>query len=100
MSSEPGSGEGFVRLWPTVLVQRTLPDHEAPNEALARLIEGLEAAGLASKSNHGAAVAIAHAIRSDFAVEEGEAASQPDRPIVLVKGKNNAIGFVWRSALD
>ena len=34
---------GFLDLWPTTLLQRTLPGHEQANPALATLIAGLEA---------------------------------------------------------
>ncbi len=33
---------GFERLWPTVILRRQVPGHEAPNAALRALIEGLE----------------------------------------------------------
>jgi uncharacterized protein (TIGR02466 family) len=33
---------GFVSLWPTLLLKRTLPDAEAANKELARLIEDLD----------------------------------------------------------
>jgi uncharacterized protein (TIGR02466 family) len=33
---------GFVSLWPTVLLKRVLSGHDRANEALARLIEGLD----------------------------------------------------------
>ena len=36
--------DGFLQLWPTTLLQRTLPGHEAANRALAALIEELESA--------------------------------------------------------
>ena len=35
--------EGFVQLWPTTLLQRMLPGHEAANQPLAGLIDELEA---------------------------------------------------------
>jgi len=35
--------EGFLQLWPTILLQRLLPGHERANPALAGLIEKLEA---------------------------------------------------------
>ena len=34
--------DGFLQLWPTTLLQRMLPGHEAANRALAALIEQLE----------------------------------------------------------
>jgi len=34
--------DGFLQLWPTTLLQRSLPGHEAANQALAELIEKLE----------------------------------------------------------
>jgi len=36
------SEEGFKRLWPTILLERTLPDTQAANEELVRLIESLD----------------------------------------------------------
>lgn len=36
------SDDGFVRLWPTVLLKRMLPDAQAANRELARLIEDLD----------------------------------------------------------
>ena len=36
--------DGFLQLWPTTLLQRSLPGHEAANQALAALIEKLESA--------------------------------------------------------
>ncbi|MDH3221233.1 MAG: 2OG-Fe(II) oxygenase family protein [Gammaproteobacteria bacterium] len=35
--------DGFLQLWPTTLLQRTLPGHERANPALGALIEQLEA---------------------------------------------------------
>jgi uncharacterized protein (TIGR02466 family) len=35
--------QGFLDLWPTTLLQRTLPSHEAANPALRELIERLDA---------------------------------------------------------
>lgn len=35
--------DGFVSLWPTTLLRRTLPGHEAANQVLLKLIEELEA---------------------------------------------------------
>ena len=35
--------DGFLQLWPTTMLQRTLPGHEAANQALLELIERLEA---------------------------------------------------------
>lgn len=35
--------EGFLSLWPTLLLQRRLPGHEAANAVLARLVEAEEA---------------------------------------------------------
>ncbi|MDH3387122.1 MAG: 2OG-Fe(II) oxygenase family protein [Gammaproteobacteria bacterium] len=35
--------DGFLQLWPTTLLQRSLPGHEQANPALAALIEQLEA---------------------------------------------------------
>jgi len=34
--------DGFLQLWPTTLLQRTLPGHEPANQVLAALIEKLE----------------------------------------------------------
>ncbi|MGF1610569.1 MAG: 2OG-Fe(II) oxygenase family protein [Kiloniellales bacterium] len=42
ISREP-DGQGFVSLWPTLMLQRRLPGHEAANQALARLIGEIEA---------------------------------------------------------
>jgi len=36
------SDDGIVSLWPTLLLKRTLPDTQAANEELARLIENLD----------------------------------------------------------
>ena len=36
------SEDGFKRLWPTILLERTLPDTQAANEELVRLIESLD----------------------------------------------------------
>jgi uncharacterized protein (TIGR02466 family) len=36
------SEEGIKRLWPTILLERTLPDTQAANEELVRLIESLD----------------------------------------------------------
>ena len=36
------SENGFKRLWPTILLERTLPDTQAANEELVRLIESLD----------------------------------------------------------
>ena len=36
------SEEGFKRLWPTILLERTLPDTQTANEELVRLIESLD----------------------------------------------------------
>ena len=36
------SDDGFVRLWPTVLLKRMLPDTQAANRELARCIEDLD----------------------------------------------------------
>ena len=33
---------GFERLWPTVILRREVPGHQAPNAALCALIESLE----------------------------------------------------------
>ena len=41
MTESPDSG-GFRSLWPTVLLERELPGHEAANLALLALIEELE----------------------------------------------------------
>ena len=41
-SSDPPAGGGFHSLWPTILVERELPGHEAANAALLTLIEDLE----------------------------------------------------------
>ncbi len=35
-------GDGFTQLWPTLFLRRQLPGHEAANQALLQLIEGLE----------------------------------------------------------
>lgn len=35
------TGDGFVTLWPTILLKRMLPDPQAANEELERLIESL-----------------------------------------------------------
>jgi len=43
MTVSAESAEGFVDLWPTVLMRRTLPGHELANRELARLIEELDA---------------------------------------------------------
>lgn len=34
--------DGFHSLWPTLLLERVIPGHDAPDKALADLIEGLE----------------------------------------------------------
>jgi uncharacterized protein (TIGR02466 family) len=36
------SNAGFRRLWPTVIMERVIPDHDAPNRALLALVERLE----------------------------------------------------------
>ena len=36
------TNDGFVSLWPTKLLKRTLPDAQAANQELARLIEELD----------------------------------------------------------
>ena len=36
--------EGFVNLWPTIFVQRTLPGHEGPNREMLELIGEMERA--------------------------------------------------------
>ena len=43
MTPQP-SPDGFRSLWPTTLVERRLPGHEAANQALHQRIEALEAA--------------------------------------------------------
>ncbi len=42
MAEHDGS-EGFRRLWPTIILERVIPGHEAPNRALLALVEHLEA---------------------------------------------------------
>lgn len=41
-ASDTSAPDGFRSLWPTILVERELPGHEAANAALLDLIEGLE----------------------------------------------------------
>ena len=42
MRHEKETSDGFVSLWPTVVLKRMLPDTRAANEELARLIEELD----------------------------------------------------------
>ncbi|MDH3474250.1 MAG: 2OG-Fe(II) oxygenase family protein [Rhodospirillales bacterium] len=42
--SDTAGPDGFRRLWPTIIVERSLPGHEAANTALLQVIEELEAA--------------------------------------------------------
>ena len=44
MPAPQPSPDGFVSLWPTLLMRRTLPGHEHANVALERLIDELQAA--------------------------------------------------------
>lgn len=44
MPARQPDSEGFVSLWPTVLLHRRLPGHEAANQELRRLIEARAAA--------------------------------------------------------
>lgn len=42
MAESRQSEDGFVTLWPTVVLRRVLPGHEQANSELARLIEALD----------------------------------------------------------
>jgi uncharacterized protein (TIGR02466 family) len=42
MTAPPPDRDGFVELWPTVMMQRTLPGHAAANEVLSALILDLD----------------------------------------------------------
>ena len=42
MRSRKVSADGFVELWPTIFVQKTLPDHQAHDRQLLSLIEAKE----------------------------------------------------------
>ena len=44
MPAPPVSAEGFLRLWPTLVMRRSLPNHQHANVALARLVGELDAA--------------------------------------------------------
>jgi uncharacterized protein (TIGR02466 family) len=41
--TEDSAAGGFRTLWPTIMVERVLPGHEAANQALAEYIESLDA---------------------------------------------------------
>lgn len=41
-ASKDGISQGFRNLWPTVMVERELPSHEAANQVLADYIENLD----------------------------------------------------------
>lgn len=42
MISRKPNEKGFIALWPTILLQRSLPGHAAANQELARLIRALD----------------------------------------------------------
>ncbi|MHA1569970.1 MAG: hypothetical protein ACTSXZ_10905 [Alphaproteobacteria bacterium] len=44
MTSEHDIQDGFVPLWPTILMQRRLPDHGEQDGALIKLVRGMERA--------------------------------------------------------